>query len=273
MSLRAEGKADEAVAAFEALIGRFPDNPEGHHARLQFGILFEEKGVPERAIEQYRRIRYGSWGGQARQRIAAMEAPALEVVTPRTFRTPEAAHLRVTTRNLDRLSFAAYKLDPEAFFRKKQALRGVEALDIGLVTPDVAWSEPVPGSARYKVVEATYELKRLEGPGFWAVRVGDDKALQATTMVLRSDLEAVVKASREQFLVFVQDMRTGRGRAGARVLLSDSKETILEVATGADGVALKDWPRPLAPGSAPAYLVLDGPEAAGSSLGLLGRAA
>ncbi len=56
-------------------------------------------------------------------------------------------------------------------------------------------------------------------PGVYVVKVTDEKTLQATTLVLGSDLDAIVKTSREQVLVFAQDMKTGKGRPGARVLV------------------------------------------------------
>ena len=79
----------------------------------------------------------------------------------------------------------------------------------------------MPGYAKYKPIETTYDLKKLEVPGVYVVKVTDEKTLQATTLVLGSDLDAIVKASREQVLVFAQDMKTGKGRAGARVLVAD----------------------------------------------------
>ncbi len=75
-----------------------------------------------------------------------MESRALTVVTPRTFRSGETAHLKVTTRNLENLTFTAYKLNAEAYFRKKQLLMDVESLDIGLVAPDAEWTVPVPAT-------------------------------------------------------------------------------------------------------------------------------
>ena len=273
-TLRDEGKFDDAITALEALIGRFGTGEAVEHARYLLGLIQEEnKGAPEQALEQYRKVADSIWKNQARSRITIMEARLMRVVTPRTFRTSEVAHLQISTRNLERLSFSTYKLDPEAFFRKKQALNGVEALDISLVAPDLEWTESVPGYAKYKTIETNYDLKRLTEPGFWAVKVSDEKSFQATTMVLRSDIEAVVRASRDQTLVFVQDMRSGKGRAGARVLVADGKETFLEARTGADGVVLKDWPGPRDASSSLAYLVLDGPEAAGSSLALPGTIA
>ena len=51
----------------------------------------------------------------------------------------------------------------------------------------------MPGYARYKPVESEYELKKLELPGVYVVKVTDEKTLQATTLVIGSDLDAIVK--------------------------------------------------------------------------------
>ena len=123
-------------------------------------IYETEKGDPAAAIERFKKVAVEPWQSQARQRIAVMEAKALTVVTPRTFRSGETPHLKVTTRNLETLTFTAYKLNAEAYFRKKHALGGVESLDIGLVAPDAEWTVAVPGYAKYKPVETTYDLRR-----------------------------------------------------------------------------------------------------------------
>ena len=49
-----------------------------------------------------------------------MEAKSLSVVTERTFRSGETPQLKIATRNLEKLTFTAYKIDPETYFRKKQ---------------------------------------------------------------------------------------------------------------------------------------------------------
>ncbi len=110
-----------------------------------------------------------------------------------------------------------------------------------------------PGYARYKPVETDYDLKKLELPGVYVVKVTDDKTLQATTLVIGSDLDAIVKTSRDQLLVFAQDMKTGQGRAGVRVLVAEGGQVVLEGVTGPDGVLLRDW-EPAARGQRPADL-------------------
>src|SRR4029077_15230910 len=122
-----------------------------------------------------------------------------------------------------------------------------------LVAPDAEWTEKVPGYGKYKPIEKHYDL-RVTVPGVSVVKVSDEKSLQATTLVIGSDLDAIVKTSREQVLVFAQDMKTGRGRRGARVLLAEGEEVVLEAKTGDDGVLLKTWEKPRAGSEALHYL-------------------
>lgn len=259
---------DQAIAAWAALIGKFPETEPAAHAQFLTGTIQEvEKGALAEAVETYKKIKTQPWSVNAAQRIAAMEAKALTVVTPRAFRSGEGPSLKVATRNLERLTFTAYKLNAESYFRKKHGFENVESLDIGLVAPDAEWTEDVPGFARLKPVEADYALKKLDVPGVYVVKVTDQKTLQATTLVVASNLDAIVKTSRDQVLVFAQDMATGKGRPDARVLVSDGGKVILEGKTGPDGVLLHDWKPARDPGRL-TYLLVDGPHVAGSNLGV-----
>ncbi len=269
-SYQTEKKFDDAIAAWLPLISKFPQSEPAAHAQFATASIYEvEKGDPATAIERFRKITIEPWKSQAAQRVAVMESKALTVITPRTFRSGEKAHLKITTRNLEKLTFTAYKLSAEAYFRKKQMLQNVESLDIGLVQPDAEWTADVPGYAKFKPIEKEYTLK-VDVPGVYVVKVTDEKTLQATTLVLGSDLDAIVKTSREQVLVFAQDMKTGQGRAGAKVLVADnnSGHIILEAKTGKDGVLLQSWDKPRDPNSPLNYLVLDGPDVAGNGLGV-----
>lgn len=273
-SFHDEKQVDPAIAAWDELIQRFPQSEKAANAQYQAALLVEKaKGDPVGALDRLRTITLEPWRAQAIGEIRLMEAKHLAVVTPRVFRTGEIPKLKVTTRNLESLTFSAYKLDAEAYFRKKSILAGVEALDIGLVASDATWTAPVPGQARYKPIEAEYELKSLASPGVHVVRVSDEKTLQATTLVIASDLDAVIKSSRDQVLVFAQDMKTGRGRVGAKVLVSQAGQVILEGAVGADGVLIKDWEHPQDPNAQLSYLVLDGPHVAGTALAIPGTVA
>ena len=67
--------------------------------------------------------------------------------------------------------------------------------------------------ARFKPVETTYDLK-VAVPGVFVVKVSDERTLQATALVVGSDLDAIVKVSRQQILAFAQDMKTGQRPQG-----------------------------------------------------------
>jgi uncharacterized protein YfaS (alpha-2-macroglobulin family)/TolA-binding protein len=268
-SFATEKKYDQAITAWESLTSKFPETEPAAHAQFAIAALHEtEKGDLAKAIELFKKITLEPWRSQAAQRVAVMESKALVVRTPRTFRSGEAAHLEITTRNIESLKLTAYKLNAEAYFRKKHAIENVESLDIGLVAADASWTAPVPAYSRYKPVESKYELKQLALPGVYVVKVTDEKNLQATTLVIGSDLDAIVKTSREQVLVFAQDMKTGKGRSAARVLVSEGDQVILEDKTGPDGVLLKRWHQPRNPNARVTYLLIDGAEVAGSALGV-----
>jgi tetratricopeptide (TPR) repeat protein len=273
-SFATEKKYDQAIAALESLAGKFPASQSAAHAQFMTASLYEnELGKPADAIDRFRKIAKEPWHAHAQQRIAVMEGKSLVVITPRTFRSGETATLKISTRNIETLHFTAYKLNALSYFRKKSGLERVESLDIGLVAPDAAWTAPVPGYARYKPSAADFELKKLELPGVYVVKVTDEKTLQATTLVLGSDLDAVVKSSRDQLLVFAQDMKTGQGRKGVRVLVSEGGQIVLDATTGADGVLLRDWTPPRAGNGRLTYLLMDGPHVAGSWLGVPEKAA
>ena len=89
----------------------------------------------------------------------------------------------------------------------------MESLDIGLVAPHAEWTVDVPGYARYKPIEVSYELKKLEQPGVYVVKVTDQEHLQATTLALTSDIEAIVRTSREYMLIFRPGYEDRQGNA------------------------------------------------------------
>ena len=87
-----EKKFDQAIAAWEPLTRKFPGSEPAAHAQFLTASIYEnEKGNPAEAIERFKKIAVEPWAAQARQRIAVMEAKALVVITPRTFRSGEDA--------------------------------------------------------------------------------------------------------------------------------------------------------------------------------------
>ncbi len=245
ISFVSEEKDTEAIQAWQPLLSRFPGGVEAARATFETARIYEDRGGEgdlELAIETYREINVEPWTSEARKRLQIMQTEQLTVVTPGLVRSDESAALEINSRNIETLTFTAYKLNPETYFRAKGTIQGVEALDIGLVAPDAEWTVDVPGYARYKPIEETYELPDdVVVPGVWVVKVTDQTNLQATTLVIGTDIDAIVKSSRDQGLIFVQNMVERTGVANARILVSDGQRIVHEGRTGNDGVLLIDW--------------------------------
>ncbi|MCX6866177.1 MAG: MG2 domain-containing protein, partial [Verrucomicrobia bacterium] len=105
-----------------------------------------------------------------------------------------------------------------------------------LIQPDKSWTLKLEGYAKYKPLEQDVEIPFPgKEAGAYVVSVADDD-LESTVLVLRSDLEVVVKSSRREVLAFVQDMLTGKPVAGVELLVSNGKAVAATGKTGADGV-------------------------------------
>ncbi len=130
----------------------------------------------------------------------------------------------------------------------------------------------MPGYARYKPVESDYELKKLELPGVYVVKVTDEKTLQATTLVIGSDLDAIVKTLARPDSGLCPGHEDRPGPAPVRAcLVADGGQVVLEAMTGPDGVLLRDWKPPRGGNGQLSYLILDGRHVAGSGLGVPDR--
>ncbi|MEX0587052.1 MAG: MG2 domain-containing protein, partial [Pirellulales bacterium] len=76
--------------------------------------------------------------------------------------------------------------------------------------------------------------------GAMAVTVSS-KTLTATTLVLQSDLEILVKSSRNEAFVLAENMVTGKPWPGVKLLISNGQQVFAEGTTGADGVFKHDY--------------------------------
>lgn len=249
----------KAIAEWERLVSKYPKTEEASTAQYWIANVYETKLKDhEKAIKAYRKLDWGSHASTAKERIKKMTEKHLSVLTERTWRSDETARIKVHVRNIETLTVELYRLDLEDYFRKMHVITGVELLDIQLIDPDRTWEVPVEGYATYKPVEQEIELP-VEGaePGVFAVRVRSEKR-HATTLVLRSDLEIIVKSSRRGLLVFAQNMRTGKAWPGAEVLASDGKHVFFEGRTGPDGVLAEEFEELKSAANVSAFAIDDG---------------
>lgn len=280
-------KANEApnwqlpIAEWRKLVNKFPKSEEAGRAQYSIGETLEKKvGDLEAAIKAYKLLDWSNYAAQAQVRLAEMKSVQLTVETPRVFRTSEPAKISVDTRNIDKLTIKLYRIDMEDYFRKRHTLRDVDALDLLLIDPDRQFVHDVRDFARYRPQTQEIEIP-IEGPGVFAVYVSNEtseltlddsvpaKKLEATTLVMRSDIDILVRSTREQMLVFAQNMLTGEPASGVRLLVSNGSKTILDGTTGADGVWLSNDKEIKETSSATVLAMADG-HFAGSGLSLRG---
>ncbi len=227
----------QAVERWGRLVSKYPSTAESSLALYRIGVIQEEKlGDLTAALDAYRRLTWGSYASRARSRVAVMTQKHLAVRTERKFRTNEKPTVKLNVRNVKKLTFKQYFLDLEAYFRKTHAIGQMDLLDTDLIQPDKTWEVTVDKYAKYAPLEQDVEIPFAEGKaGVCIVNVSEED-FEATTLVIRSDIDIIVRTSRREALVFVQDMRAGKPVKGARVLLSDGKTVFGSGETGGDGV-------------------------------------
>ncbi len=93
------------------------------------------------------------------------------------------------------------------------------------------------GERGEKKNEAKKNAPLAKGPVYGAMAVTvSSKTLEATTLVLQSDFDLIVKSSRDELFVFAENMRTGKPWPGVRLLISNGQQVFAEGLTGEDGV-------------------------------------
>ncbi len=229
---------EEAIEAWRRVTSKYPQTDEASKSQFMMGrVLEEELGKYDEAIEEYRKVDFGSHAAAAAQAIARLTEKSLWIHTDRVFRTNEAPTVRVVSRNIEKLNIRVYKIDMETYFRKMHQAQGVERLDIALIDPDKSFTFEIPEYSKYAKTEHAVPVALTEddAPGALAVTVSGE-TLEATTLVLRADMDLVVKTSRDEAFVFVENMLTGKPWPGAKLLLSDGSKIFTEGTTGEDGV-------------------------------------
>ena len=230
---------EEAIVDWRRVVAKYPSSNEASHASYMIGITLEDKlGKLKEALDSYKNVK-GQFASKASQRTKRLTSPQLIVMTERKFRSNEKPRIKLTTRNLKNVTVKAYRVDMIDYFRKMHLASGVETLDIALIDPDEQFVHEVKEYGEYLRIDDDIELP-INEPGVTAVTVTSDK-LEATTMVVVSDLDMVVKSSRNEMFLFVENMLTGKPVPGASVLISDGSEVFAEEITGENGVLQKNF--------------------------------
>lgn len=230
-----------AIGEWARLIAKYPTSNEASHALFATGFYREsELDDLEGAVESYRACNFGSYKNRAETRLLAMVKPRLSINTERVWRSNEAASLELELRNVKSVMVEVYRLDLEAYFRKHLSIRKIEDLDLDLIAADLEFEYAIEEFERFRPYAQQVKLP-VEGVGVWAVVVSS-KEKRATTLVMRSDLDIIVKSSRESAFIFAEDMLKMKGASGVDLVVAvqvanSTTPKMIEVSTGRDGVA------------------------------------
>ena len=227
----------KAIDEWSRLIAKYPSTEESSLALYNTAlILCDEFGRLEDGLAAFRRVTWGNWADPAKRRVDLMNSKSLALATERAFRLNETPAVKVSVRNIEKLKVSRYPLDVEAFFRSRHRMDAIDLLDIDLIAPEKSWEVPVANYARYKSLQQEIPIDFAAGvAGACIVRVeGDD--WQATTLVVRSDIDVLVESARREVLVYVMNGPAKKPLEGANVLVSDGAKIIATGLTGPDGV-------------------------------------
>ena len=233
----------KAIDEWSKLVSKYPQSSEARTAMMKSAQIHEEKfGEYDKALQLYRKLISDFGYFDANSAITRLTQKSLELSTERTFRTSEKAVVKLKLRNIEKCTFRMHKIDLQAYFRKTHGITGVEGLDVSLIQPDKTWEFKPEGYTKYKPFEQEVEIPFPENqPGAYVVMAGDDD-WESTVLVLRSDLEVIVKSSRREVLAFVQNMLTGKPADGVDLLVSDGSAVAATGKTDKEGVFKTNLP-------------------------------
>ncbi len=240
---RQQGLYRRAIEQWRRLASKFPGSNIASRGLYESGLLLElDLGELTAAIVAYRSCNFGSWHGPSSQRLLQMTRKSLAVSTERVFRSGQKAEIAVQARNLERVEVSIYELDLDGYFRKQRTIGGVEDLDLDLIQPGQTFEIALDDYSPYRALEQRIAIPMSDGPGVVAVAVTSDQ-FRATTLVVRSDLDLIIKSSRHELFVFAEHMRQIAPASGVRVLVSlpegaleEGEGGMFEGTTDAEGI-------------------------------------
>ncbi|HEX4072468.1 MAG TPA: tetratricopeptide repeat protein, partial [Planctomycetaceae bacterium] len=229
---------EQAIDEWKRLVSKYPQSEDPTPAAVNelIGEVLEQRlSRLNDAIEAYKK----SGSDEAAKRLARLTERQMEILTPRKFRTSEHPYLRLSTRNVDKVTVKVYRVEMTDYFRKMHLASAIETLDIGLIDPDKTFDFAVAGYEKLRPFENSVTLP-VEGPGVWAVTVSSEK-LEATTMVIVSDLDVIAKCSRNELFVFAENVADRKPAPGTKLLISDGSRIFAEEQTDQEGILQKSY--------------------------------
>ncbi len=198
----------QAIEQWKKLVQKYPESITASEAQYSIGRVYAMKLKElEKAVGAYRLVTQGAYKAAAERSLQLMKTKQLTVVTEKTLRSNQPASITCHLQNIKELKVNLYKLDLQAYFRKHHQIRGIETLDLDLISPDSSFTVEIKDYADYKPIKQAIALP-VQSPCVYAVSVTAGN-LRASTLFLQSDIDIIVKSSRRELFVFAENMLTG----------------------------------------------------------------
>lgn len=195
--LREEKKLREAVDQYRRAVARYPS---AVRAWLSSGEILEELEEFDAAIQEFQKGGHGN-------KVAELRGKTLYLESERVFTTTEAPTAKLTARNFQKIQFKLWTLDLKDYFEKKLSTAGLHAVEVAVIAPDHEWEVEVKDWKKHKKHVFPIPLP-VKSSGAYIVQAKAEN-LEATTVVLVSDLAFIAKAGRHGITLLAQDMRRG----------------------------------------------------------------
>ncbi|MEM1008091.1 MAG: MG2 domain-containing protein, partial [Myxococcota bacterium] len=229
-----------AIEILKRLQQKYPSSFLGRRAPMRIGRIYEHLKQYTKALKTYRELRHWRVRYKARRAIRRLQRKELTIFTKRAFHNNEPVHITAKVRNLKKLTIKLYRLDAETYFRKTKTLQEMKQLDIELIRPDRQWDIHI-SSKPYALHKQRIKIP-LKKPTMALVQILGG-GLQATTVVLRSDIQIITQHNRQQLFVFAMHKQLRKPQPHVRLLISDGKRIFKEVKTGKDGTFRSNDPQ------------------------------
>jgi len=213
---------------------RWQDHSGEESCFLAARLLADELDDYERAITFLQRLSSGAWRDQANERMRELREEFLSLSTEKIFTEKMSPALTLRTRNIEKIRVRLYALDAEAYFRAQANLVNIEKLDVDLIAPDKEFFHTVADYKKYRLTNITLPIE-TESVGTWVVQCSSD-TLQASTLLVKSDIALVARAAHGQVLVHTSSLTSGRALPGVDVLISNGGEIAGSGKTSPDGI-------------------------------------
>lgn len=233
--------AAPVTAAAQRLVAEEFARPDGRKGPSEFrprawhaiGRVRHVLGDLSGAIEAYRNA--SPQVEDAREALAWLTDARLELTESVTAGVAGAASFPMRYRNVPEVSLRAYPVDLQVLFAVRRTLEGLNRIDLSGITPAHQWTVKPAGGADHAWHEASMELpigKDAAGVYLVVAKAGD---LEASTVVLKTDLTVALQRVGEKVRVHVLDP-SGRGVRGAFVTVSDGRAIKARGVTDGRGV-------------------------------------